>query len=212
MGYIVYKHTAPNGKCYIGVTKNSMEHRAQGGRGYVGNHAFYNAIQKYGWENFSHEILESDLTPEEASEKEKEYIKWYRSLSTENGYNIETGGLTHFRLSEETKRKLSLARKGKPMPPRGEEYRKKLSASLTGRTFSPEHCKHISEGKRGTQAGRNNPRARKVLCVETGQVFDTIKEAGIFKGGSPKNIISCCAGRLKTSGGYHWQYVSETEV
>jgi hypothetical protein len=35
----------------------------------------------------------------------------------------------------------------------------------------------------------------------------TIKEAGVFIGGSPKNIVSCCRGRLKTSGGYHWEYV-----
>ena len=212
MGYIVYKHTAPNGKCYIGITKRTMEQRACNGRGYVNNHAFYNAILKYGWDNFTHEILESGLSPEEASEKEKYYIKLYHSRSAENGYNIEGGGRTCFDMGEETKQKISIARKGKKAPPRSEETRKRLSISLRGRVFSPEHCRHISESKCGTQAGKNNPRARKVLCVETGVVFDTIKEAGEFKGGSAKNIISCCAGRLQTSGGYHWQYVDETEV
>lgn len=212
MKYIVYKHTAPNGKCYIGITKRTMEQRARNGRGYLNNRAFYNAILKYGWENFTHEILESGLSPEEANEKERYYIKLYRSRSNENGYNIESGGCTQFALGEETKRKISEAMKGKSSPPRSEETRRKLSNSLKGRTFTPEHCRHISEGKLGTQAGKNNPRARKVLCVETGIIFDTIKEAGAFKGGSEKNIIACCAGRLKTSGGYHWRYVNGVEV
>ena len=212
MDYIVYKHTAPNGKCYIGITNQTLERRSRGGKGYVGSVAFYNAILKYGWDNFSHEILESGLTPQEASEKEKYYIKLYHSLNTDNGYNIESGGRNHFTLSAETRKKISLAKKGKPMAPRGEEYRERLSKALTGRTFSPEHCKHISEGKKGTQAGKNNPRARKVLCLDTGESFDTIKDAGICKTCDANNIISCCAGRLKTAGGYHWQYVTETEV
>lgn len=212
MAYIVYKHTAPNGKCYIGITKRTMEQRAGNGHGYVGNHAFYNAIKKYGWDSFSHEILESGLTESEAGEREVYYIKKYHSLSTQNGYNIETGGRVNFHLSEETRRKISEARRGKKMAPRGEEYRKRLSAALTGRAFSPEHCRRISEAKKGTQAGKNNPRARRVLCVELNRSFDTIKEAGVFIGGSPKNIISCCHGRLKTSGGYHWRYDNEEEV
>jgi hypothetical protein len=95
------------------------------------------------------------------------------------------------------------------MPPRSKEYCERISASLKGRTFNQEHRKRISESKTGKQTGKNNPRARKVLCVETGVIFDTIKEAGEFKGGSEKNIISCCRGRLQTSGGYHWRYVDE---
>jgi hypothetical protein len=34
MNYIVYKHTAPNGKCYVGMTCRTMERRARGGQGY----------------------------------------------------------------------------------------------------------------------------------------------------------------------------------
>jgi hypothetical protein len=95
------------------------------------------------------------------------------------------------------------------MPPKTEETRRKLSEAHRGKVFSEEHRRHISESKIGTQSGKNNPRARKVLCVEAQVVFDTIKEAGEFIGGSPKNIISCCRGRLNTSGGYHWRYVEE---
>ena len=228
--YIVYKHTAPNGKCYIGMTCQTIERRARpDGRGYLGCDAFYNAILKYGWDSFTHEILDTGLTYDEACEKECFYIREYHSLTTEWGYNLATGGnankvmseeskqkmsrsLTGRKkgpLSEETKRKLRESRLGKKTGPRSEEYRKRLSEALTGRTFSEQHRQHISDSKRGVYAGSNNPRARKVLCVETGVVFDTIKDAGVFTGGSPCNIGHCCHGRLKTSGGYHWQFAEE---
>lgn len=228
--YIVYKYTAPNNKCYIGMTCQTIERRARpDGRGYIGCDAFYRAIQKYGWNNFTHEVLESGLTYDEACEKERFYINKYQSLVSQNGYNLETGGGANKRMSEESRRKMSAsltgrkrkpmsdearrkiseARRGKKMPPRSEETRRKLSEALKGRTFSPEHCANISRSKMGVYAGKNNPRARAVLCVETGVVFDTIKDAGVFTGGSPKNICSCCRGKLKTSGGYHWRYVDE---
>jgi group I intron endonuclease len=203
-----------------------MEKRARGGKGYVECTAFYNAIKKYGWDNFTHEVLEKNLDYETACKKERFYISKFNTTNREHGYNLESGGVANCVVSEETKRRISNtlkgrkgtphteetklklrnARLGKKMPPKSAEYRKRLSESLKGRTFSAEHCKHISEGKKGTQAGAKNPRARKVLCVETGVVFDTIKDAGKFTGGSPKNIVSVCRGRLRTSGGYHWQY------
>lgn len=228
--YIVYKHTAPNGKCYVGMTCQTLERRARNGRGYEECAAFYNAILKYGWNNFKHEILESGLTYDEACEKECFYINKYHSLTTEWGYNLATGGNTNKVMSEESKRKISqtltgrkriphtpetklkisVANKGKKQPPRCDEHRKNLSEALKGRVFTPEHRAKISAAKSGlATSGKNNSHHRSVLCVETGVVFDTIKEASEFKGGSSKNIIACCRGRLKTSGGYHWRYVDE---
>ena len=64
--YYVYKHTSPNNKIYIGITGQNPEKRWQSGIGYVGNTHFANAIKKYGWKNFKHEILFSGLTIEEA--------------------------------------------------------------------------------------------------------------------------------------------------
>lgn len=66
--FIVYMHTNPqNGKRYIGVTGRGLSRRAGPNRiFYKGNGHFYNAIQKTGWNNMSHEILLQNLTRQQA--------------------------------------------------------------------------------------------------------------------------------------------------
>lgn len=48
---------------------------------------------------------------------------------------------------------------------------------------------------------------RRVRLVETGQVFNSIKEASVKTGHNRTSIISCCKGRYKTASGVHWEYV-----
>lgn len=90
--YTVYKHTSPNGKCYIGITSNNPLIRWSNGNGYSGQPYFFRAIMKYGWDNIKHEILFSDLSKEEACQKEIELIKFHKSNNPNYGYNISTGG------------------------------------------------------------------------------------------------------------------------
>ena len=92
--YSVYRHIAPNGKSYIGITKQDPERRFQNGYGYKTQPAFWRAINKYGWENFKHKVLETGLTEKKASEKEQYYINdVYHSL-VPRGYNTSEGGTT----------------------------------------------------------------------------------------------------------------------
>lgn len=73
--YKIYKYTnLINGKIYIGQTKNSLEKRALNGTNYKGSRYFYNAIQKYGWNNFIPEILEDGLSLDKANIREEYYI------------------------------------------------------------------------------------------------------------------------------------------
>ena len=60
--YIVYKHTCPNGKVYIGITSREAKLRWNCGNGYNNNKHFKSAIVKYGWNNIKHEILFDGLT------------------------------------------------------------------------------------------------------------------------------------------------------
>ena len=86
--YIVYKHTAPNGKVYIGITGFDPKYRWLNGRGYDQQSVFFNAIIKYGWINFKHEILFTELTKEEALDKEEQLIRHFKSYDRHYGYNV----------------------------------------------------------------------------------------------------------------------------
>lgn len=90
--WLVYKHTNKiNNKSYIGITSKRPEQRwGNNGNHYHNHPKFYPAIKKYGWENFSHEILYTGLSKKEACKKEKELIKFYNSYN--NGYNASLGG------------------------------------------------------------------------------------------------------------------------
>lgn len=92
--YCVYKHINKlNGKIYIGITSQQPEKRWKNGRGYEGNEHFYNAIQKYGWDDgFIHEIIASGLTKESACAIEIELIQACDSTNPNNGYNFSIGG------------------------------------------------------------------------------------------------------------------------
>lgn len=107
--FLVYMHTTPNGKRYIGITKSTAKSRWKNGKGYE-TQFFYKAIQKYGWENIKHEILFENLTKEEAEAKEVELIAFYKTNQKEYGYNVENGG-SHNTCSEETKIKMSKSQK-----------------------------------------------------------------------------------------------------
>lgn len=90
--YIVYKHTSPSGKAYIGITQQKPWNRwRKAGQGYKKCPVMNRAIEKYGFENFTHEILLDNLCYEDACKKEKEYIDKYNTLAP-NGYNTDVGG------------------------------------------------------------------------------------------------------------------------
>lgn len=91
--YYVYRHISPSGKSYIGITKQNPERRFQNGAGYKTQKVFYRAIEKYGWDSFEHEIVESGLTEKEAYEKEAYYIDEVYKSYAPNGYNIREGGI-----------------------------------------------------------------------------------------------------------------------
>lgn len=147
--YTVYKHTSPNGKVYIGITSQPTERRWRKGEGYIDNDYFYKAIQKYGWDNFKHEILIDGLSKEDACKKEIEIISKTNANNRKFGYNITKGGNAP-KLSEETKEKLRKCHIGvKP----NEETRKKMSLSQTGR----KHSEETKAKMRLAQGGKNNP-------------------------------------------------------
>ena len=112
--YVIYCHTSPSGKKYIGQTnhygKRCAAHKRDSKDPVKSKNRFHSAIIKYGWNSFTHEILKNDLTLEEANYWEEFYIKELNTIHP-NGYNLTTGGL-NYKVSEDTKLKMSSARVG----------------------------------------------------------------------------------------------------
>ena len=151
----VYKITNNvNGKVYIGqsvsIQTRWKEHRNSLRRGDSRCTLLQRAWNKHGEENFSFEILEL-CTEDMLDEVEIMYINMYDSCN--NGYNIESGGNSNKRLSENTKELLRQSHLGKKM---SDETLRKMSESrmgdknpMYGKTHSQEARKKISESKKG---------------------------------------------------------------
>lgn len=147
MEFYVYKHTCPNEKIYIGITKQQPIKRwGYNGYGYRKNALFYRAIKKYGWSNIKHEILYESLSKEEAEQKEIELIQKYKSNQPQYGYNVANGGNTTGTVSEATKKKISKTLKGFEF---SDERRKNISINTRKAMANPEIRKKISEANKG---------------------------------------------------------------
>jgi predicted GIY-YIG superfamily endonuclease len=216
--YTVYMHVCPNDKKYIGITKLKPNERWKNGKSYKNCVLFNRAIQKYKWENIKHVILYQGLTKEEAESKEIELIAYYKTNKKEYGYNIENGGHVNC-VSEETKKKISEATKKAMQRP---EVKRNMSIAqhnrispLKGRKLSNEHKKKLSiahQGKGHKQSKeaiekmiKNNTRKKKIICIETNQIFESLHEADRQTNIDYRNIQRSCKNG-KIAGGYHWEY------
>ena len=114
------------------------QHRYESKKGSIGLGA---AIRKYGWENFSVEVIETCLI-EQLGEREIFWIATLKSRSP-HGYNLTDGGdggngNKGKPFSKEHKAKISAAKKGKKRKPFSKEHKTKISAKLKGIKRSPE--------------------------------------------------------------------------
>ena len=90
--YTVYQHIFPNGKRYIGVTRNSVEKR-WGYKGYnYKSQVVGRAIEKYGWDNIEHDVFAVCETKEQAERIERWLVKYYDTTNPMCGYNVLPGG------------------------------------------------------------------------------------------------------------------------
>ena len=141
--YCVYKHTSPSGKVYIGITKQTANCRWKNGNGYKSSPHFWNAIQKYGWENFSHEILFEGLSVENACAEEQRLIRRYKSMDSRYGYNDRAGGQIGSHISDEVRKRMSDIRKQFFLE--HPEERKALSDKIRGFHHTDESKKKMSD-------------------------------------------------------------------
>lgn len=116
----VYKWTFPNNRCYIGKTKNlkgRYKNYFSRCRKNFRTHPIVNALRKYGIENCQFQIVEltGKMPNKELLFRESLWIKHFRSLVSENGYNIcsHSNDCAGIPKSDSHKEKLRLANLGK---------------------------------------------------------------------------------------------------
>lgn len=152
MEYAVYVHIFPNGKRYVGISKD-VKRRFRNGKGYQHQKIMYYAIQKYGWKNVETVILYDHLTEEEAKQREIETIALYRTTDRRYGYNQTLGGEGgNGRVENEENKKrfgerMSKLHKGVPL---SDEHKQKISEALRGKpkSYSDEGRQRIIESNR----------------------------------------------------------------
>lgn len=178
------------------------------------------------------------LTEAEAFQKEKDVIKWYRDNTNFRLTNQTDGGEgssgwnppQDFRdkqskihkdqwQNEEFKKKMMDIRSDENGPYKSQEFRDKISKLVQGENnpnynnhWTEEMKQHLSQVRKanGLSANENNSRATRVICIETGEVFNCIKYAmqkyNIKNEGS---VTIALKNPIRTAGGKHWVLYSE---
>ena len=155
-----------NGKVYVGKTglnpwKERWSQHITSSKGKNKTY-LYEAIRCHGIEAFDIVKIDETFSNEAANELERYYIKTFESHRPEKGYNLTLGGDGGFP-TEETKRRMSAAGKGKKKPQWfgsmvseankrrvfSPETRAKMSANRKGKAMSPKTRKKISEAMKG---------------------------------------------------------------
>lgn len=218
-----------DGKQYIGqsinIERRFYEHRCIS---HETNVHLKRALKKYGKENFKYEVLE-ECSEEELNEKEIEYIKLLKPE-----YNVSLGGQNSLRrYPDSVKAVISKKSRQQWKLMTDDEKLARVKNNLTGQgwnkgmhpsTETKEKLRKVNLGKRQSKetiekrketfrkkkengyVQTNSGHKKKVLCIETGEIFNSVKEAGEHFSVHPSVISAVLKGRYKTCKGYHFKY------
>lgn len=240
--YMITFGNDENAHYYIGqsvaLERRKNDHLNKLKNGTHENTYMQRVFNKYGEKSMTFEIL-CKCSADKLDELEEYYIFTMQTFVGDGmrGLNLNTGGNGNHNISEETRKKMSEAKrmrivtaetkaklsklhKGKPL---SEEHKQKISEALKGtghlkgkgtghlkgKTLSEEHKQKISETRR----------RKPVLCVELGKTFHSIEEAsrfmekefGLAAHGLAAHVSEILNGRRKTAGGFHWEHCSPKE-
>lgn len=225
---IYYIKNKINGKLYIGQTTKTIDKR-------IANHLqqakiktdrkLYNAIRKYGWDNFEYGIICHCDTLEELNQKETEYIVRYDTIKM--GYNMGLGGDNNVMFCEQTKQKHDSIMRSPEIRSKISETMKKIRQE---HGFSKTTRDKISHKLKGNQNGLGKKRPieaiektckslyKKVSCFNGKDelVFNSVKEACIWwnNNGICLKHLASVAEKIKKSAdnnvyinGLIWKYI-----
>lgn len=205
----LYKITnTVNNKCYVGFTSATIEKRYKEhircSKYANKNQKIYNAIRKYGPENF---IVEQIYQGVDAIQRENEFIKKYNAE-----YNMIEGGNkppsqkgNTWKMSEETKEKLR-----KPKPPRTPEHTEKIASQLRGRK-QPHNLvrKRVEANTNPHKPFGNTNRAKNYVVIHPDgkeEVVFNIAEFARKYNLSRPSICHVCKGKREHTKGFKFKY------
>ena len=189
-----------NNITYIGQTCFSLKRRYKDNILNSTNIHLKSSILKYGVKNFEFvECYDFAKTKKELDLLEIFWINYFGGHNSKKTYNIKDGGSKGL-LSEEEKQKKSEYMSSLTKEQRAEKYGRK------GKFFSDETKRKISEAKLNAENREDIIKkivakiSKKVICLNTGVIFNSMKDAGIFYKINPIGIGQCCNGKIKYSG------------
>lgn len=198
---IVNQH---NGKIYVGqsaeIKKRFIFHKWELKNNRHNNGHLQNAWNKYDGD-FIFTVIEY-CPAEKLDEREQFWIERFKSNDPAYGYNLTIGGdgIRGLVRTEEHCKHLSESLKGRKSP-------------MLGKKFSEEHRKKIAAALKGNSNmgfGKDNHASKPVICVETGERFESAADAGRAYGCKSckpgVNIRKVCIGERKIALGHTWQY------
>lgn len=210
------------------IKQRWSEHKKELKANRHGNQYLQRAWNKYGEDNFSHTILE-ECDESCLDDRERYYIELYNSFDSDIGYNLTDGGGRNRNISDHTREILSNSVSGVKHPNRkevicletGEIFMSIIDAAnsigvnysaitrccngLTG-TVKNLHWLFYNDYTNKTQnelgeiLKKENLRNHKVICLNTGEVFKSIKDAHEKTGVNANTIGQCCLGKRPKAG------------
>jgi len=193
----IYLVRLNGGGKYTGVTTNSIEKRwtqhCYAAKVNKTKSVLHAAIRKYGAGAFTtEELYQSTDLEHTLNVKEMEFIVEHKTHVSEGGYNLTLGGegMAGHVPSEETRKKMSLTRKGRRF---SEDHRRKISKANTGKVRSDEAKQKMSlHGKSPSKETR-----QKISKAGKGRVHSDESKQKMSKAKKGKPILA--ETRLKMS-------------
>lgn len=219
----VYKIVNPNGEVYIGGTTNVFKRYGQySGDSFKGQPRLLSSFQKYGKANHIFSLIE-ECPKEKLREIERKWSLAYNVIADGLNYDITGDGAQKLIRHPDVLRRIGLGHKGKPIHP---NCQKAIIKAVKGKKQSPEHIekrkmfgeKNPMFGKTGYWKGKHIPKyvidklresrrrfgsknshARKVINIETGEIYGCVKDILPLVGLKYRTLLAQLQGRNKNS-------------
>lgn len=202
--YKIYCLTFPNGKKYVGQTKQKCSERWCS-HSYINNKEMSEAIEMFGWANISKEVLEIVNTREEAIDREAYYISLYHATDSEYGYNKAIRDNNRKYDISEIKKKWE---EGKSVKEIAEEIGAKVrSVGLALKEIGVSNTEKFSRGHNAYKKSVGQYDLKGNLI----KTYPSAREAERETGYPQSNIWRCCKEKHRICHGYKWRYIENEE-